>query len=522
MENGSRPPALKVVPIALLCVGLIGLQALVPFDTGSGGENPPWPLDQDDDGFDDSLIALLENEPNGSIVVELHFDRRPTENDTEILVQEYDANRTLVLRNWDTVLVEIDKSRVLDLIHVNDAWGVERVPEGAPDLDTSAKAIRARPHNETSDGFDHTLAVHTTLGYRGEGTVVAFLDSGIDTTHPFLDSIDGGESKIVRKLDPPIKESYIYGGANMVDPFTPITCIDPVPASDHGTHVSSIAVGTGNPEGIYVGIAPQAKLVDVMLASVTSPVSGASVIAALDWIMEFNAGTSCYGDPGLDAIDVLNMSWTAGTDDPHASVNRKITDAIRSGITYVGSTGNSGPDQETLRKGPEGGIIVSNADIEGTVSRADDGLWSGEFASSRGPRSVDDGDDDVHDNKMPHVGAPGFGTRAATFDPQYNGTRAGYGSSQAAPHVSGIAALMLQANPNLRPVNHTDWRQMGDPGAVDVRDLIIQTAQYKTAVEGPEPIQIEETGMFDQQWNNGWGYGLPDAYAAVVAAEAAS
>lgn len=90
----------------------------------------------------------------------------------------------------------------------------------------------------------------------------------------------------------------------------------------------------------------------------------------------------------------------------------------------------------------------------------------------------------------------------------------------AAPHVAGVSALMLQADPGLASTDQGSNTAMGDAGAVPVRDVLQQTAEYGTAVPSGTPgPQQEQTGRFGEQWNNVWGYGHVDAFSAVSQAE---
>jgi serine protease AprX len=190
-----------------------------------------------------------------------------------------------------------------------------------------------------------------------------------------------------------------------------------------------------------------------------------------------------------------------------------MTDVVRAGIVFVSSAGNNfSALPGTLTKGADGAILVGNSLDLNTIGRGDDDLAC---SSSRGPRRSD-GDLDTLDELRPDLAAPGTAILAplAQSRDQYVGLT---GTSMSAPHVAGTAALMLQANATLRPLN-LSREAMGDVGAVPVRDLLQVTAQDK-ADPLLCPPQFAQPGKFGKAWDNAWGYGLLDSYAAVRAAQ---
>lgn len=481
-----------------------------------------WPLDDDGNGIDDSLDRELASGATGRVSVVLHYDRRPTGIDAIRLDAASDLGAYYIYRNWDDVLARVAYADVPDLVDLPAVAAVEKAAGASLDLDTSTKAIRAEPADVQADGFDHRLSAHDPLGYEGAGTVIAILDTGVDNTHGMLDDLDDDpttvDPKLVVKEDPATGDALI-GGADVSNMLQPVGCVDPADSLYHGSHVAGIAAGTSGETGDgSPGVAPKARLVDVALSGIRIGGSIDGIGPALDWILSFNRGETCFGDPGPHAIDVVSMSLSLTTDDPNAAINRKITDLTREGMAFIASAGNDGDDDATLTKGPDGAIIAASIDDQDTVRRGDDVVAE---SSSRGPRASD-GDDDSIDELRPDVAAPGSGVVSAMV-----GTRelrwSLSGTSMAAPHVAGLSALMLEADPSLAPVDMGSNAAMGDAGAVPVRDILQQTAEYGTAVEsGAESPQHTDTGRFGLPWNNVWGYGHVDAYEAVLSAEASS
>ncbi|MGB0652573.1 MAG: S8 family serine peptidase [Thermoplasmatota archaeon] len=473
-----------------------------------------WVHDLDGDRVDDR-IATHPTDALGRVLVNIEYNRPPSDLDVALL-RALGASDLYRFNNWDDVQAWIPQAGATVFGTLDGVLRVERLEEASLAVATALPAIRvtASPGTVSSPGMDHGLAVHETLGLRGEGMVIAVLDTGVDNTHVALDDMDDDPTTVDPKLVQKVVDGEVlFGGNDPSSGIENIGCIDPPDSFSHGTHVAGIAVGTAAGQG-GPGTAPAAKLVDISLGDV--PLGGnpqwvPGIALALDWILDFNAGTSCYGDPGDDTIDVASMSISISKD-PGSSINRKLTDMVRNGVVAVVAAGNSGPDTGSIENAAEGAIIVASSNDQGTVQRDSDELSS---FSSRGPRPSD-GDADTLDELRPDISAPGSNIDAALVG---SGTLSWSqsGTSMATPMIAGIAALMLQANPAVAPVDAGSNEGMGGPGAVPIRDLMARTATYLSATEN-DAVQSVRTGNFGLPWNNGWGYGLVDAYGAVLAA----
>ncbi|MGC4762179.1 S8 family serine peptidase [Micromonospora sp. DT46] len=238
-------------------------------------------------------------------------------------------------------------------------------------------------------------------GWTGRGIRVAVLDTGIDATHPDL----AGRVAQTRNFTEESAPGDVVG---------------------HGTHVASTIAGSGAASGGRMqGVAPDATLLDGKVCE-TYGCPESAILAGMQWAaVEQRAHVINLSLGGFDTPEV---------DPLEAAVN---TLTAQTGALFVISAGNSG------RFAPVSSPSTADAALSvGAVDR-DDSL--ADF-SSRGPRTGDDA-------LKPDITAPGVGIVAARSrdgvigDPAGTGYVAMSGTSMAAPHVSGAAALMAQMRP---------------------------------------------------------------------------
>ncbi|MGX7828549.1 S8 family serine peptidase [Actinokineospora sp. 24-640] len=237
-------------------------------------------------------------------------------------------------------------------------------------------------------------------GITGAGVTVAVLDTGVDQTHPDLASREAAER-------------------NFSDDETAVD------EYGHGTHVASTIAGTG---AKYRGVAPGARILD-------GKVLNSFGFGRESWILE---GMRWAAEQGADIVNMsLGGGDSPGLDPLEMAVN---TLSAEHGTLFVISAGNSGPGQGSVGSpgSAEAALTV------GAVDRAD------QIApfSSRGP--LPDGE-----GIKPDITAPGVGivaaqsTAAPPFEPAEPGYTRASGTSMAAPHVAGAAALLAQRHPDL-------------------------------------------------------------------------
>jgi hypothetical protein len=172
--------------------------------------------------------------------------------------------------------------------------------------------------------------------------------------------------------------------------------------------------------------------------------------------------------------------------------------AVDSGLAVCIATGNN--DSTSYIASPASAdevISVGASSHNKTLDRSDDQVTD---FSNEGPR-ISDGDGDHRDEMKPTVVAPGAGILSADGDPSTDGThyKGLSGTSMATPHLSGVCALIRQANPALTPL--------------EIRTILENTAEhYIPSVKG---ARANDPYGLDANYNPGCGWGEVDAYAAV-------
>jgi serine protease AprX len=223
----------------------------------------------------------------------------------------------------------------------------------------------------------------------------------------------------------------------------------------HGTWVSGIAagrgwgLGTSTSEGQYVGIAPDANLIELKVTDLNGQAHTSDVINALQWVTD-NRATYNIRVVNLSLVSSVAESYTT------SALDAAVELAWLKGIVVVVSAGNAGPN--TLLYAPANDpyvITVGATDDKGTAGTSDDQLapWSSYGTTQDGfakPDLVAPGR---------HIVGPLAGgnvTLSSLFPGNIlSGLNNLYiqlsGTSAAAPVVSGSVADLLQARPNMRP-----------------------------------------------------------------------
>ncbi|MDK1286889.1 S8 family serine peptidase [Pseudoalteromonas umbrosa] len=179
----------------------------------------------------------------------------------------------------------------------------------------------------------------------------------------------------------------------------------------HGTHVA------GTIGGATYGVAKNVKLVGVRVLNCSGSGTYAGVIAGIDWVANNANGPS-----------VANMSLGGGKSQ---AVNNAVTSAVNKGISFVVAAGNENSDACT-RSPASTPAAVTVASSTSSDARSGFSNWG----------------------KCIDVFGPGSSIKSAWIGSD-SATRTISGTSMAAPHVAGVAALFLEKNPTSSPTQVT-------------------------------------------------------------------
>ena len=434
------------------------------------------------------------------------------------------------------------REAILAAAAMPDVEDVELAVVMAPALDVSARAIKARA-STTYAGQDagSTCGSGVVIAVLDTG-----VDDEHDGLYgKFVGGVDVSNTMPLALVPPlneinPDDDNVAFGGVNVaLDPqafvedpsgqdVPPRTSSALLTGISHGTHVAGAAMGTGGALGVHRGVAPCAKLVDVkILTAVGVGVTPNGVQnpfgtqAGIEWVLDYNSGKTSFGNPGADRVRVINLSIApagcAGGAEEKAIDDLVDAASLRFGIVVVAAAGNCGFAGIRSPGSADEAITVGATDDRGTVVRTDDRVA---LFSSRASVTQQ-----LEDFRKPDVMAPGvtissargnvLARPATLLDPlglgflvrfvgdtetvvlgetgtvlpiaiaRTNSYHPLSGTSMAAPHVAGLVALLLEADPTLSP------------------------RQVKQILHG--------TSSGGGAWSPEWGYGLVDAHAALGA-----
>jgi serine protease AprX len=278
----------------------------------------------------------------------------------------------------------------------------------------------------------------------GQGVTVAVLDSGVQAV-PGLDE----PGQVVR--GPDLSLEVNSDQAMLADTF------------GHGTHMAGIIAAsdpvavdpkTGAPKttdpSVQLGIAPDAQLLALKLATTDGSTDVSQVIAALDWVAQHRT------DNGMN-VRVVNLSFGTEAIQPYQvdPLAAAAEHAWRNGLVVVVSGGNDGQGAGSLSNPAIDPYVIA-------VGASDpNGLASGWVTPSVADFSSRGTDARHVDLVAPGRSVVSFRAPGSSVDLEHpeglvDGDTTGRlfrgsGTSQAAAVVSGAAALVVQANPSLTP-----------------------------------------------------------------------
>ncbi|WP_433260359.1 S8 family peptidase [Actinosynnema sp. CS-041913] len=332
------------------------------------------------DGYDQRPdLPLLLTYPEGATASHAGLDRTNL-----VVTAESPAARTVAVRQnhsdavstWHSLLA--DDGRALRP-GVEKVWldGMSKVS-----LDVSVPRIGA--------------PAAWAAGYRGAGTTIGIIDTGVDDTHPDL------VGKVVERVD-----------------FT--SEADNIDHHGHGTHVASIAAGTGAAQdGRHTGVAPDAELYVVKACRRSGSCQDSAVVQGIDWL-------------AARGVKIVNMSIggfnLAGLDPLESAVE------AHPGTLFVAASGNAAGLTGSPASAPSALAVGAVDDTDKPAAFSNRGMVLGDLAVK------------------PEISAPGVGIVAArAAGTAGSGNYAEFsGTSMATPHVAGAAALLAQRHPDWSP-----------------------------------------------------------------------
>ncbi len=461
-------------------------------------------LDRDKNGIHDSLQSA-----EGTVNIGLSYSRPVLQGDIDLLTSlGYSVNVELPIVNA-LLLGDGNSSDIWSLADVEGVVMVERYGSLSFFGDIQTPAVKARNSTEYPIGA-------WDLGVTGSGMNIAMVDTGVDNEHPGLSGkfVAGYDAVCFVHSDP---QCILAGGRQDDGSF------DPDDGNQHGTACMGMASASGiDADGTqtdFYGSAPDSMLVDVRIG--TDVGAGPfenyaleqefyeSAMNGLQWIID-HRDDAWPGVPEENhGIDIISLSWGItshedGGSDGTDMHSRILDEAMELGVAVSNAAGNDGENNDGLSgmSASSLSITVASTDDKNTIDRDDDTIAS---YSSRGPRK-DNGDQNPLNELIPEISAPGTNIIQAegcvssggcnnfvggdASDNTYTGR--GSGTSYAAPAVTGIVALIWEANENLTPLQ--------------IKEILKHTSERRGEPSAPE---------IDPYWNREFGYGMVDALAAV-------
>lgn len=299
-------------------------------------------------------------------------------------------------------------------------------------FDQPLESANLEEQNEIDDDFYGLNLIKAPAvwnqGITGKDVVVAVLDGKIDETHPEF------AGKIV-----PVPGFDFVGGTPNQDDF------------QHGTHVAGIIAAKN--DGINVtGVAPDAKIMPIRVLDRTIDEN----LPADDINLRYANAIRFAVDNGADIINMSLKLPSPETTYKTDEQGQRVIDQNKEGLTPNTEVENA------LRYAKDNGVIVVMPAGNNEGQDQSQPFYPGRYAEDGlgiAVGAVDDLNNILLEGEVPSqfagsnpeinfISAPAYEIASTYPNNEINSQT---GTSQAAPFVAGVAALMLEANPNLNP-----------------------------------------------------------------------
>lgn len=382
-----------------------------------------------------------------------YLDKQKKEGKLENYHSFYVINAIEVTSNKQ-VMEAISKRKDISSIGLNETYTLDSKVIEKPKIDKQNLESTEAPWNLKNLNVPEVWK----LGLEGEGVTVGVIDSGVDYEHEALKEQWRGEQ---------VEDEISDAKYHWLDTTYESSKL-PTDKNGHGTHVAGSVVGQAPDKTNKIGVAPKANWIAAKVFDQTGETSDSQLLRAGEWMLAPGGRVDL-------APDIINNSWSisgAGKNEYF----REVVQAWRAvNILPVFAAGNT---RLGVNDGGPGSVPApANYPESFTVGALDESNKLTNF-SLLGPSP--------YDEIKPDIAAPGEAIRSAAPGGGYAYMD---GTSMASPHVAGLAALVLEANPSL------------DVKALE--EVLVETANPLTDKNYPKSP------------NNGYGAGIVNALNAV-------